>query len=372
MYLSFQETYDGLLEKKRENTMTFKEALTTADATVLIPKAISLVMTEAAEPMYLASQFFHPVTITAGRSMEFINFGAIRAFDIGEGQEYPEQNLDFTMYGGPTTEVKIGKVGLKVNITDEMISDANWDVIGLHLRAAARAMARKKEEKCFVEFTKHGHCVFDGDAGDASPLKPTGRGWNGEENDTLTAQDMMDMCISVMAAGFTPTDVIMHPLCWSLFAKNEMLQDMSVSAFGGSPTAIDPANVIKSAKDLLKTGKAAYQVPVQGLRINFSPWVPFDQVRKKFDMYIVDRNNIGIMLIKDKMGTEQFTDPLRDIMTLKVMERYGLGVTNGGLGVAVAKNVKYERTYAAPERQFEPIARPADTNGALNDRMNQV
>jgi hypothetical protein len=33
-----------------------------------------------------------------------------------------------------------------VKITDEMINDSQWDVIGMHLRAAGKALARLKEE----------------------------------------------------------------------------------------------------------------------------------------------------------------------------------------------------------------------------------
>jgi hypothetical protein len=350
--------------------LSVKEALTTADANILIPRVISQVMLEAAEPVYLASQFFAPVNLESGRSMEFINFGAIRAFDIAEGQEYPDQTLDFTMYGGPTTEVKVGKVGMKVQITDEMINDSQWDVIGMHLRAASRAMARKKEEKCFTEFTKRGHVVFDGNAAEGSDGYPTGRGYDGTLNGTLTAEDLMDMCVSIMAAGFTPTDIIMHPLCWSLFAKNEMVQDLSVAAFGGGGSAsIDPASAPQRPMDLNKVGSANFNLPISGLKVNFSPWVPFDQVNKKFDFYIIDRNNVGVMLIKNTMTTEQFDDPLRDIQTLKVMERYGLGVLHGGLGIAVAKNVAFKKTYPAPQRAFVEMARPDDMT---NDKMDNI
>lgn len=370
MALKLQEAYKEAVKANKE--LSVKEALTTADANILIPRVISQVMVEAAEPEYLASQFFTPVNIEAGRSMEFINFGAIRAFDIGEGQEYPDQTLDFTMYGGPTTEVKVGKVGMKVQITDEMINDSQWDVIGMHLRAAAKAMARKKEEKCFTEFTKHGHCVFDGNDPEGSDGYPTGRGYDGNLNGTLTAEDLMDMCVSIMAAGFTPTDIIMHPLCWSLFAKNEMIQDLSVAAFGGGAPAqsIDPANAPQKASDLLKPGSANFNLPVSGLKVNFSPWVPFDQVNKKFDFYIIDRNNVGVLLTKNPMTTEQFDDPLRDIQTLKVMERYGLGTLHGGLGVAVAKNVAFKKTYPAPARTFVDMARPTDMTNTKMDNID--
>lgn len=127
-----------------QQRVTVSEALTSADANILIPKVISTVVSEAAEPLTTVSSLFQKVTLNEGRSMEFIHFGAIRAFEIGEGQEYPNQSLDLAEGGIGSIDVKVKKYGLKVAITDEMIADSSWDVIGLHLRAAGRALAAKR------------------------------------------------------------------------------------------------------------------------------------------------------------------------------------------------------------------------------------
>jgi hypothetical protein len=367
------ERYNTMVESLRANgkvdrdkKITVTEALTTADANILIPKTIEIVMLEAAEPEYLASQFLRKVTINEGRSMEFINFGAIRAFEIGEGQEYPEQNLDMARFGGASTEVKIKKYGLKVKITDEMISDSQWDVIGMHLEAAGRAMARKREENIFNEFSKHGHVVFDADKTDVDPsFAPTGRGFDGTLNGTLSAQDFIDMCTSIMASGFNPTDVIMHPLCWSLFAANDALMGlMGMPAFGGSSVQAHGIDL-----NIPPKGGVQYNLPVNGLTLHFSPYVPFDEVNNKFDFYVLDRNNVGVLLVKDTMSTEQFDDPTRDIQALKVKERYGVGVLNGGLGIAVAKNIKFAKTWPVPGRNFVEMAMPTDMTNANMDKI---
>ena len=106
--------------------ITVEEALSTPDASILIPRVISDVMREAAEPEYIGSTFFEEVQLEEGRSLEFPSMGAIRAFDIAEAQEYPNQELDFQLH--KTQEVKVGKVGLQVQITEEMIQDSQWDV----------------------------------------------------------------------------------------------------------------------------------------------------------------------------------------------------------------------------------------------------
>lgn len=349
---NYSDSFNGKMNvEEAKKNISVKEALTTADANILMPKVIQQVVTEAAEGQYLASQFFKRINLSEGRSMEFIHFGAIRAFEVGEGQEYPEQNLNFTKDGIGTVDVKVRKYGLKVSITDEMISDSQWDVIGLHLQAAGRALARLKEENMFREFSRHGHVVFDGalfSPGDEG--YPTGRGFDGNYNGTLTADDLLDMSVSIMAAGFSPTDIIMHPLCWSLFAKNQFLEAASKPAFGQASAGHDP--------------KAFATTNSLGLTVQFSPFVPFTQEgQPTFDFYLVDRNNVGVLLVKDDISTEQFDDPTRDIQSLKLKERYGVGILNGGLGIAVAKNIKFAKTYEAPERKFTDMALPTDYTG---------
>lgn len=341
---------EGLEPSAKRTGISVAEALTTVDANILMPKVISQVVTEAAEPLLLASQFFRQVELNEGRSMEFIHFGAIRAFEIGEGMEYPNQTLNLTKQGIGTVDVKVKKYGLKVQITDEMVSDSQWDVIQLHLAAAGRALSRLKEENAFHEIRTHGHVVFDGSIYSPGEVGyPTGRGFDGNYNGTLSAEDLMDMSVSVMSAGFTPTDIILHPLTWSLFAQNQMLENSSVAAFGQGQAGKDPREF--QANNSL------------GLNIIFSPFVPFDQVNKLFDVYIVDRNNVGVLVVKEGISTEQFDDPLRDIQTLKLKERYGFGILNGGLGIAVARNVKFAKTFPAPARTFEDMPLPTDYSG---------
>lgn len=284
-------------------------------------------------------------------------------------------------FGGASTEVKVKKYGLKVKITDEMIADSQWDVIGMHLEAAGRAMARKKEENIFNEFSKHGHIVFDASLGgewvasdDTKPLvkdlyQPntsglacTGRGFDGNYNGTLSAQDFIDMCTSIMASGYTPTDVLMHPLCYSLFAANDALMGlMGQPAFGGVGG--------QHAIDLNIPEKGSYGLPVNGLALHFSPYVPFNETDKTFDFYIIDRNNVGVLLVKDNMSTEQFDDPTRDIQALKVKERYGVGILNGGYAIAVAKNIRFAKTWPTPERSFVNMEMPADMNNGTMDEI---
>lgn len=356
----YTDSFNGKMNvDEAKQNISVREALTTADANILMPKVIQQVTTEAAEGRYVASRLFKRVNLPEGRSMEFIHFGAIRAFEVAEGQEYPEQNLNLTKEGIGAVNVRVRKYGLKVSITDEMIDESQWDVIGLHLQAAGQALARLKEQNAFRAFSQNGHVVFDGGMfapGDEG--YPSGRGFDGELNGTLTAEDMLDMAVGIMSAGFTPTTIIMHPLCWSLFAKNDFVASADRAAFGqGVAENKDPRDFDTSNS--------------LGLKVEFSPFVPFNQADKTFDFYIVDENNVGVIVVKDDISTEQFDDPSRDIQSLKIKERYGLGILNGGLAIGVARNINFAKTYPAPAREFERMELPSDYPGGNEDTSKQ-
>jgi hypothetical protein len=208
------------------------------------------------------------------------------------------------------------------------------------VRKAGEAMARLKEEKIFIQFSKHGHIVYDNDIRQKYPeAGTTGCDIDGNMNNTMSTEDMIDLFIAVMMNGFNPTDIIMHPLTWSVFFKNDLIHSLSHAALGGSQVtnlSISPETV---------QGRIPFAI-----NINFTPFAPFNFDTKKFDMYVVDRNNIGILLVKDPLSTEQFDDPMRDIQTIKVKERYGIGVLNEGKAVATARNLAFARSYPTPDR----------------------
>lgn len=322
----------------KNELVSVTEALSTQDASILIPRVITGMMREAAEPYYIGSDLLQKVRLTEGRSIEFPSIGAMRAHDIGESQSYLEETVDFQLHR--TQEVKVGKSGMVVRVTDEMINDSQWDVIGILVRKAGEAMARLKEEKIFTQFSKHGHIVFDNDIRQKyQEAGTTGMDIEGNLNNTMSTEDMIDLFIAVMSNGYNPTDVLMHPLTWSVFFKNDIMQSLSHAALGGSQLSnlqINPDQV---------QGRIPFAI-----NMNFTPFAPFNFETKKFDMYVVDRNNIGILLEKDPLTTEQFDDPMRDIQTVKVKERYGVGVLNEGKAVATARNLAFEKSYPAPDR----------------------
>jgi hypothetical protein len=62
-------------------------------------------------------------------------------------------------------------------------------------------------------------------------------------------------------------------------------------------------------------------------------------------VFLIDRNNIGVVLVKDDLSVDEWNDPTRDIRSLKMKERYDIVMFGDGEGITVAKNVSLARNY---------------------------
>ena len=176
---------DGYIDS--DNRVTIKEAFSSPDAAALFPKVISRTLREAAEPQLLITPLLSVVRLGKGRSLEFPAVNAIQAAEIPEGQEYPEQALAFAKQ----IEGKVSKKGVKLSFTEEVIADSLWDIVGLHVRAAGRAMARLKEQIALSRFKDAATVVFDNES--ESYDDTTGRGLDGAANKTITWDDVLEL-----------------------------------------------------------------------------------------------------------------------------------------------------------------------------------
>ena len=237
--------------------------------------------------------------------------------------------------------------------------------MGINVAKMGRAMARYKEEWCFNSFSQHGHIVFDNELRAQMPEAGTsGMASDGSYNDTLSVEDFIDLVLAMMGNNHNPTDVIMHPLTWIVFARNSMIGNgLTYGALGG--TQIHPWGATQGTpgfaglsadmgpqKYILKPEQVQNRLPMP-MRINFSPFVRFDKKKKKFDMYILDAAEVGIIAEKEALTTDNWTDPERDIRLLKCKERYGVGILDNGKGICVARNIAVAPSYPeAPKVQI--------------------
>lgn len=340
---------------------SIQEAISSTDTVKLIPKVIEGKLREAAEPEYLGTRFFNTVKVDGGSSAVYVIpvVGEVTAYEVGEGTRYKETSFDMTTIENATLEIRVKKIGVRVSITEEAISDSSWDILGINVKKMGRAMARYKEEMIFNAFSSHGHVVFDNALRTAQPAAgTTGLGKDGQYNDTLSVEDFLDLTLALMGNGYNPTDVIMHPLTWVVFARNSMIGNgLTFGALGGNnvhpngaiqgtPAAFGMANNGNGQKMIMTPDQVQNRLPVP-MAINFSPWVKFDKLTKRFDMYVVDKSEVGIIAQREALSTGNWTDPEKDIRNLKAKERYGIGILNNGRAITVAKNIAVAPSYPA-------------------------
>jgi len=389
--LEFLWRNNGMLADGSKVSLT--DALSVPNAPMLMPKVVSNIVKEAAEPLLIGTSLLQRISYSYGQTITFPAVGALQAADIAEGMEYPERSLQM---GGSTVTASIGKSGVAVKITDEMIRYSQFDVIGMHLRAAGRALARHKEVKIFNYIRAMGVPVFDNVSPTAS-LKgvTTGRDLSGAGNGSVTMDDIFDCYAQILTQGFTPNTLLMHPLTWVMFVKDAQLRYFVLNNGGGTWFATwtgNPADRapwdssgqgglgMSSGQNIIPPGNPAglnpsglleYPQTLQSgpvlpgymnipFRIIVSPFVPYDTRRKLTDIYMFDAAELGVLIVDEEIMTEEFDDPRVDIKKIKMRERYGIGILNEGKAIATIKNA-----HVVPNEIVLPAQLTMDVSGSV-------
>lgn len=333
------------------NGPTISEALHSADASILFPKAISDVLLRPREPLMIGQTLLaKTVQVDNVRSFEFPVMGALRAFDMAETQEYPEQQPSFTQH---FTEVKVNKVGLMLAISEEVIRDSMWDVLGLLIEAAGYAMLRHKEEKIFNEALAKAHVVYDNDTPNSASgtMWTHGKGSDGKTpNFSVHFDDFIDAMGALVAHEYVPTDIVMHPLAWVVFAKDPILraQFLTAGQIGQSVWRTAP----QFDQSINVPWNVNYQVtPFIGIKFNAQLTNPtgssiINTPAMISNILVLDRNQAIIVLQRDPMEMDNFEEFRRDARMVKVRERYGVAALNQGRAIAAIKNVRLEQNFA--------------------------
>lgn len=318
------------------------DLLASPQAVQLVPRIVVGQARLAAEAQYVGTRFLRRIRMPqVGAAVIFPTFGVIRAYDLAEGQPYKLEVLDTERMTGQ--QIFVGpKSGVAFAVTEEMIRYSQWDVVGMHTEAAGRALARHKEQKIFREFSRHGHVVFDNALRSTNPeAGTTGRAEDGTFNDTMSVEDFLDLIIAVMANEFTPTDLLMHPLTWITFAKQGLTGGL-LSVNPLAPKLEEPTGQFRLGPESVQ-GRLPF-----AFTVNMSPWIPIDKEKRTYEMYCVDRNNVGVLIVAEDIRMDEFNDPMRDIRAVKLRERYGIGILYEGRGIAVARNIKLDVSYPKP------------------------
>jgi len=348
----------------------FKDTIATPDITPWLPQVIERNVLEAAEPLLVLTTLFERMGYEAGQAIEFPAIGAVHAADVAEGESYPLVRLQES---GATVTAKVGKSGIAFEITDEAMTRSRFDLVGMHIRACGRALARHKEVKCANMITALGVVAFDNVSPTASMFGvTTGRALNGAANGSLTLDDLFDAFAQVMVAGFTPNTLIMNPLTFVMFLKDPVLRAVTLAGgnqiwYGGwrgnaaqqgpgSRTHVSggqsvtsplsggtPQATASTANDFNTALTSAPVLPNRWawpLRIVVSPWIPYDPATKRTDIVICDGSELGLYIEEFSTKVDRWQDMAVDSTKIKLKESYCFHILNEGLGVAVLKNVK--------------------------------
>lgn len=336
------------------------------DASILLPQVISAIVREAAEPALVLTQLMRRISHSAGETITFPAVGGMSAEDMAPGQEYPEK--DMRMVG--TTSAIIGKVGIAVRFYEELLRYSQFDMMTLYLNAAGRAMARRKEQKVADMINNTGTVIYDNDSPNANGVvrgQTSGRNSGGNGNGTLTLGDIFQMFADLLNAGFIPNTLIMNPMGWLIFAQDETLRSFGFAnggplwgAIQGQPglaptfasggVNMGPSGSSGAGKNAAEMSNATLhsQVPTMfpaPLSIVVSPFIAYDAATESTTIVMCDRNELGILVEDEPIMTESWTDPARDVMKVKLRERYAIAVDNEGDSIVMAKGVRMKKSY---------------------------
>lgn len=388
-------TNNGLMTSKdnvTEHVTEIKDLLTSPDATRFIPQVVQTIIREALEPnLMVVNELFQEIRIERGSQVQLGALGAMTAGEIAEGAEYPETMFDVSDVGDMIA-FTTSKHGLMIRVTEEVIQDSQWDVMGLWLRAAGKALARHKELYAMRLLDTMGQTIYDNTTPSNGQLgTTTGRGIDGIQNGSMSCNDLFDMYAYLLHRGFTPDTLIMHPLAWRVFMCDPETREIVLkgatlasrklpagsyapawgSEFGGkgittkatgvetltNPTTgtvekIGASAWLQTLNGLAATFNIAPQYLPTPLRVLVTPYITYtapvynsSASKGKTSIIMTDSSNCGLLVTKQGVQTAEFTDPLRDIRALKVNERYGFGLLEQGKSVAVANNISIVRNY---------------------------
>lgn len=331
--------------------LNMKEAVFSADFKILFPKVVQDVLQRPKEGPYIGQSLLsRTIQVDGVKIMEFPTLGAIRAFELADSQEPPEQDPSFSKN---ITEIRVRRFGVKLEISNEVLDESQWDILSLYTEAAGAAMMRKKEELIFSEYEQRAVTIFDNSLA-SSVYHTSGVNQSQAKNATFDHLDLLDMMAALGANNYVPTDVILHPMAWSIWAKDPFLRyqllhrgnvGQTVGAYpqGGDFNA-NPAGI----QVYVPFGLNVVVSPFQTISYNANPntGIATGGTYHYTSITVVDRNSSILVLQRTPMSVVTWDNPIRDIQSMAFHEKYGLALLNGGRSAVVAKNIRLDENFA--------------------------
>lgn len=347
-----------------------KDTIMTPNAREWMPRLVREIAVEPVEPLLLIPSLLDEIEYQPLTEYHFPSISAMEAAEVGEGQAYPERSLNIVP---GTMTVGVGKTGLALKISEEMMSHATFDIINMHIRQMNRALARKKEQKGFSMLSGMGTTVFDNRVPSASIFGVcNGRSRTGSANGAMTMRDLMKAYAFSMQQGFVPNILLMSPMMWAMWLVDPLLSKVAQNI--GNAVVFQQAQLPKQRKliesQITKTGLTNFNpgsnvagetaTPLAGidptltskpnvpsyfpypLTVLVSPFMPFDVDNEIGDIILADSAALGALVVEEGVSMDEWTDLSVDITKIKLKEKYGLFVYDEGRGVNVMRNIPVE------------------------------
>lgn len=355
-----------------QSKVDFKDLISTPNAAVWMPQVVEDIIREPVEPMLIIASLLDTIQHTGASKITLPTLGSLVASDIAEGMSYPEQTLNIAP--GSIT-INIGKSGVAFKITEEMQRYSQYDLINMHLRAGRSALDRHKEKKGMDYISGLGVTLFD----NINPLSSvfgtcTGRSITGAGNGSCRMEDLLKAYSHIMMQGFQPNTILIHPLAWSMWLADPLLQTIVKNT--GNGQYFSPHNMAKSGNPWAASGQAKQGLPSSygsftpsgnaasetatsvkeidqnlnspavipsyfpyPLRVLVSPFVPYNVNNNTCDIIITDSANLGAIVVDEGVTMKEWEDMSADIIKVKLRERYAYTIYEDGLATGVMRNV---------------------------------
>lgn len=342
------------------STMRVKDSLNIPNNGVLIKRAIEELIIAPSMPDLVGQQLIRTtMMMDSPGTVSFRTLGAVSAidFEIPEGGEYPEVGVG--MAGSSQMQLTFAKFGCKFKVSEELLQQSNWNLIGYQIQQVVNAMRRFRDRKIFEVLFMRGTVVFDNINPNSSLIgRTSGRDSTGAGNGSLTNEDLIDMHAAITRNGYTPTVILCHPLHWAVFAKDPvisksgMLQGDLNQWVKKTMNDLDITTPDELAGDISRNtyddGLGKNLLPRynplanSGLTIVTSPLVSIDDQTRVGDIIMLDPDASALLAIGEMLNITEWDEQRNDMKVIKFKERWALNVVDNGKGIAVARGVSLD------------------------------
>jgi len=275
---------DGRIENARELLQT--EGLA---ATGLIPTDVLATVIEGSEPAKCMRNVL-PTYRMKGPT-EYVPYGETGTYAsiVAEAAEVPMSTETISV--GTLTAVKYGE---RPMISREMVNDASFDAIANEIRKAGYKIENALNREALSVVLES-----SGTAHDCAAAGTTAAAFTG-----------LSTCVGgLIGKGFMPTDIVFYPTCYGALLGH----------IGGLNASSADAAI---QGGLLPMKVFGANVHICGIADNSSTYVWGYGTNDYIGAIVLDRNSAGAIGMREDINVEQYSDPIRDLVGMKVTARF--------------------------------------------------